>query len=305
MASLAGTGDRTHLASLGRAAIALLAPFSLVALFVAAFALRPSVPPVAYIAGSGVLAYAAWRWLPRTDFRTFCLYILAFALFNGLRTIADETGNPWHYTYVITAERLVFLGAVPTVWLQDRLYEAGRMTTLEWLCVGVYVSYFTAHFVVGVVVWATRREILATYVCVVIAALAIGLALYYLVPTAPPWLAANAGDLPDVARINALAQSQAWSDAYEQGSYVAGVNDVGAMPSLHTALTAIVAMTLWRLHRALGVAGWAYVAAMGFSLMYLGEHYLVDVLAGVAIAAIAWRVVTSRMASQSQVHRSL
>ena len=112
-------------------------------------------------------------------------------------------------------------------------------------------------------------------------------------------LAANAGDLPDVARINAIAHSTAWSEAYAQGSYVAGVNDVGAMPSLHTALTAIVAMSLWRMHRGLGVIGWLYVGAMGFSLMYLGEHYLIDVLAGVAAAAVAWRIVAPKFAAHA------
>jgi membrane-associated phospholipid phosphatase len=240
------------------------------------------------------MAYSAWQWLPRTDFRTFCLYILAFSLFNGLRTIADETGIPWQYGYVFEVDKLLGLGHVPTVWLQDRLYETGRMTTLEWACVTVYASYFTGHFILGGLIWAFKREFLPTYVSIVALTLAIGLAVYFLVPTAPPWLAANAGDLPDVARISALANSEVWADAYERGAYVAGANDVGAMPSLHTALSAVVAMTLWRVSRVLGVIGWLYVCAMGFSLMYLGEHYLVDVLAGVAIAALAWRLVTSR-----------
>ena len=299
MASLAGTGERTQLASLGRSTVAVLAPIALLALFAGLFTLRPATPPPAYASAVAAMTFAAWRWLPRTDFRTFCLYLLVFSLFNGLRTMADETGNPWQYGYVITADKALFLGAVPTVWLQDRLYEAGRMTALEWACVGIYVSYFSVHFLLGIVVWLTKREMLGTYVTVVAATLAIGLAFYYLVPTAPPWLAANAGDLPDVARINAIAHSTAWSEAYAQGSYVAGVNDVGAMPSLHTALTAIVAMSLWRMHRGLGVIGWLYVGAMGFSLMYLGEHYLIDVLAGVAVAAVAWRIVAPKFAAHA------
>ena len=295
MATLtAGTG-REQLASFGRTSLTMLAAPALVVLFAGLFALRPALPPLPYVAIVSAMAYSAWRWLPRTDFRTFCLYILAFSLFNGLRTVADETGNPWQYTYVIEAEKLLVLGVVPTVWLQDRLYETGRMTTLEWASVGVYASYFTGHFILGAIVWAVRRDFLFTYVSVVAVTLAIGLAIYFLVPTAPPWLAANAGELPNVARISALANSEVWADAYERGAYVAGANDVGAMPSLHTALTAVVAMTLWRMHRVLGVIGWLYVGAMGFSLMYLGEHYLVDVLAGVAVAALAWHFVTSRM----------
>jgi membrane-associated phospholipid phosphatase len=240
------------------------------------------------------MAFAAWRWLPRTDFRTFCLYILAFSLFNGLRTVADETGNPWQYTYAIAADEVLFLGSVPTVWLQDRLYQAGQVSTLEWACIATYVSYFSAHFVLGAIIWAKKRELLGTYVSVVVVTLCIGLSLYFLLPTAPPWLAANAGDLPDVARISALANSEMWANAYDRGAYVAGANDVGAMPSLHTALTAVVAMACWRMNRLVGVIGWLYVGAMGFSLIYLGEHYLIDILAGVATAAVAWRLVTSR-----------
>jgi membrane-associated phospholipid phosphatase len=294
MASLAGTGERAQLASFGRASFNVLAAPALVLLFVGLFALRPATPPLAYAGFVGLMAFAAWRWLPRTDFRTFCLYILAFSLFNGLRTVADETGNPWQYTYAIVADEVLFLGSVPTVWLQDRLYQAGQVSTLEWACIATYVSYFSAHFVLGAIIWAKKRELLGTYVSVVVVTLCIGLSLYFLLPTAPPWLAANAGDLPDVARISALANSEMWANAYDRGAYVAGANDVGAMPSLHTALTAVVAMACWRMNRLVGVIGWLYVGTMGFSLIYLGEHYLIDILAGVATAAVAWRLVTSR-----------
>ena len=47
----------------------------------------------------------------------------------------------------------------------------------------------------------------------------------------------------------------------------------------------IVAGALWRYDRRLGLLGVAYALGMGFSLVYLGEHYLVDVLAGWALAA--------------------
>jgi membrane-associated phospholipid phosphatase len=31
-----------------------------------------------------------------------------------------------------------------------------------------------------------------------------------------------------------------------------------------------------------------YAAAMALALVYLGEHYAVDLVAGVAVAAVAW-----------------
>ena len=32
------------------------------------------------------------------------------------------------------------------------------------------------------------------------------------------------------------------------------------------------------------VAGWTYAAALGFALVYLGEHYVTDLVAGLALA---------------------
>jgi membrane-associated phospholipid phosphatase len=33
-----------------------------------------------------------------------------------------------------------------------------------------------------------------------------------------------------------------------------------------------------------GTAGWAYALSLGFALVYLGEHYVVDLAAGLALA---------------------
>jgi hypothetical protein len=36
--------------------------------------------------------------------------------------------------------------------------------------------------------------------------------------------------------------------------------------------------------RAAGAAGWTYAAVLGFALIYLGEHYVVDLAAGAVLA---------------------
>jgi membrane-associated phospholipid phosphatase len=35
--------------------------------------------------------------------------------------------------------------------------------------------------------------------------------------------------------------------------------------------------------RAPGAIGWTYAAALGFALVYLGEHYVTDLVAGLAL----------------------
>ena|GEM_PF-5120078 len=61
----------------------------------------------------------------------------------------------------------------------------------------------------------------------------------------------------------------------------AGVNMVAAVPSLHSALTALVAMFLWgRVRPRLRPLLALYPLAMGLTLMATGEHYFFDVLLG-------------------------
>jgi membrane-associated phospholipid phosphatase len=63
-------------------------------------------------------------------------------------------------------------------------------------------------------------------------------------------------------------------------------NPVATIPSIHLGVTALLVPvaigTIWR-----GIA-FIYALAMAFSLVYLGEHYALDAMAGALAAAIAW-----------------
>jgi membrane-associated phospholipid phosphatase len=56
------------------------------------------------------------------------------------------------------------------------------------------------------------------------------------------------------------------------------------MPSDHFASAAMTAMILSEQGALLGAAGWAYALALAFALVYLGEHYVTDELAGLVLA---------------------
>lgn len=84
-------------------------------------------------------------------------------------------------------------------------------------------------------------------------------------------------------------------DAVAPGLFAAGnraaANDVAAMPSLHTAIAAVVALYLPGSTRRRVLLGGEYVALMALALLGLGEHYLSDVLAGLLLAlAVSWLV---------------
>jgi hypothetical protein len=72
---------------------------------------------------------------------------------------------------------------------------------------------------------------------------------------------------------------RAWPILYD----TLGGNPWAAMPSLHFATSVMAGLLLAEMGPRAGSVGWAYAGTLGFALVYLGEHYLVDLLAGAAL----------------------
>jgi membrane-associated phospholipid phosphatase len=158
----------------------------------------------------------------------------------------------------------------------------------------VYVSYFVVVHVVALLLWTRRRELFGLYAGTMLLTFYSGLLISFVVPTAPPWLAAQHGDTTGVHRVFQEMVNGLQSNAYSAGATAVGQNDVAAMPSLHMGITVAIALFAWHIDRRLGLLGAVYAFAMGFSLVFLGEHYVTDVVAGAAFAAGAW-VLALRM----------
>jgi membrane-associated phospholipid phosphatase len=116
----------------------------------------------------------------------------------------------------------------------------------------------------------------------------LGLIGYWAVPTAPPWYASQHGRLGErgeiaVRRMMVEHGEAFWKDGWEPLYSVLGGNPLAAMPSLHFATSLMGAHLLSEVGPVEGAVGWTYALTLGFALVYLGEHYLVDLLAGTAL----------------------
>ena len=121
------------------------------------------------------------------------------------------------------------------------------------------------------------------------------------VPTAPPWWAAEQGyieppiehvstevaaeEAPHVRRIMVDAGEQVWRQAWQPLYDSFNSNPWAAMPSLHFATSLMAALHLSEVGKLAGAAGWGYAGTLGFALVYLGEHYVTDLIAGAALVA--------------------
>ena len=256
----------------------------------AAVGLGRAAPTLIYLpllAGTLAVLYLATRG---TAFRWWAVYLAGFGIFAGLRTLADETAIPWQYGYAVDLEQLGGTIHAPTIWLQDRLYDPDRTSSVDRATYAVYISYFLVPHLTAALVWSKARTWFPRYVLAMLATYFLGLAGSFLLPTAPPWLAAQEGHLAPVYRVIIDITNQVGSDASEVGYALSGSNVVAAMPSLHTAVTVLLAIFLASRGRLWGILGAAYAAAMSFSLVYLGEHYIIDLLAGLLTAVAGWRI---------------
>jgi membrane-associated phospholipid phosphatase len=194
-------------------------------------------------------------------------------------------------------DRAVF-GAVPTVWLQQRLVD-GSAHWYDAAAALVYVTHFVSIPLVTGVVWFCMRDRFAAWVAAVLVFTTVGVGVYVVYPAAPPWLASSRGELGEVTRISSPGWEYLHLDVVGRliVSGQEGSNPVAAMPSLHAGSAMLVALVVWPFVKSLWRAALlVYVMLMAVALVYTGEHYVVDVVAGWMTAAVA-------VAAGGAVHR--
>jgi len=80
-----------------------------------------------------------------------------------------------------------------------------------------------------------------------------------------------------------------WKERWGPLFSALGGNPLAAMPSLHVATSLMAALLLSEVGPLEGGIAWSYAAALSFALVYLGEHYVVDLLGGAALTAGVYR----------------
>lgn len=243
----------------------------------------------------GAATITTWGSARRTAqlFRDWVPLLLLLFVYDLSRGAADSIGMPVQTLLPIRFDQAIF-GSLPTVTLQRRLLQP----TIQWwevVVALVYVSHFMVPVAVGMSLWCRDRLRWIQWRRRFAAITAAALVTFFVLPTAPPWLASRRGIIEPVHRVVArgfdLIGLHAARRLLDIGRL--STNFVAAVPSLHAAYALLTAITLWpsRVARPLLVA---YPLAMAFSLIYGGEHYVFDVVVGFAYTALlcvglAWR----------------
>jgi membrane-associated phospholipid phosphatase len=245
---------------------------------------------------AGPLGLAVLR--PRTRGRDIALFahqMWGFAMAHELPYDNPEALlRRLRVRYPIVTDRIIGLGRLPNVRLQRAFSRPGRVTALDRALSVVHWAWFMEPHAALLFVQARHpdrfpraaRQMAATY--------DLGCVGYFAVPTAPPWWAAEQGEIagpdgPEVRRIMADAGEQVWRRAWDPLYEAFNSNPWAAMPSLHFATSLMAAIHLAETGPVPGAFGWAYAGTLAFALVYLGEHYVTDLLAGAALVVLVRR----------------
>jgi len=262
--------------------------------------------------GWGLFVIFAILFVPFSRFRSFLLFFVPYAgvwfLFTALRSLADET--LWARkinTYVASFERWLFGGELPTISLQDRWFDPFEPHWYDYFLTFVHWSYFIIPHIVAVRLWQRSNRAFQHYLLAMSLLLTFGLVLYFIVPSNPPWMAPESVNSPSAA--TALRGMEPVAQAIGGGLYSAGYrvvgesNPIAAMPSIHMAITFLLVFAARQATRAWRLLAWFYSGLMGLALIYLGEHYVVDVVAGALVTTASWYAAAAWLKARDPASR--
>jgi membrane-associated phospholipid phosphatase len=192
-------------------------------------------------------------------------------------------------SYPVRIDRVLGLGTTPTVRMQRRFGVPGRLSPVEKALVWSHWLWFAFPHGTAAYVLLRDRNDFPRAAALIYATFDIGVLGYWALPTAPPWYAARRGlfagsGAPPPRRIMVEYGAEFWGSRWERMYGSLAGNPLAAMPSLHFATSVTAAHVLAEHGRRPGAIGWTYAGTLAVALVYLGEHYVIDLLAGLALA---------------------
>jgi membrane-associated phospholipid phosphatase len=202
-----------------------------------------------------------------------------------------------HVMEMIRFDRFLFGGHLPTLWLQRHFYTPGQIHWYDVAASVLYMMHFAFPIIFAFALWYWRRPVFLEFMVAFLILSLAGFATFVLFPAAPPWIAADWWHkFPHVYRIFAVGTSvfgphQSFSVLYKWMWQHGGWDLFGAVPSEHAAFPFLCFLYARRIWPGVSALILAYCACVWVAVIYLGEHYAMDVIAGVAYAIVTYVVV--------------
>jgi membrane-associated phospholipid phosphatase len=247
--------------------------------------------------------------MPRSRFRDAAIYALQMWVYFAHFDMPDDDPElllrRLKVDYPVRADTALGGGTAPTVRLQRSLGRPDQVRGHDLALSCIHWSWFGVPHGSLVYLLLRHPDRYPRAATLIAACFDLGCVVYWAVPTAPPWWAAANGNMPPVRRIMAEAGERFWKRLWRPLYHSLEGNPFAAMPSLHFGTSVMAARVLSGVGRVPGALGWSYALTLGFGLVYLGEHYVVDLIAGFALAEGIWRVAPLAEPAATAVARAM
>jgi PAP2 superfamily len=256
---------------------------------------RLRLPPPVVTATAATAPFALCVLFPRSrtrDVAVCCAQMWAYVV--TYKMPADDPialERRVHIDYPVRVDRILGGGTTPTLRLQRAFGRPGRINGAERTLIWSHWIWFLVPHGTAAFLLLRHRERFPRGACLLYATFDLGLIGYWAVPTAPPWYAAARGRMvdgrtPELRRMMVEYGERFWKSNWGPLYGFLGGNPLAAMPSLHFATSVQAAHLLSETGKVAGTVGWVYAGTLGVALVYLGEHYVVDLAVGLALTQV-------------------
>ncbi len=265
----------------------------------------PAVVTVAATVSAPLAMSVLWPRSRGRDLGLFAGQMWAFAVSHELPYDNPERlRERLRIEYPIKIDRWIGRGILPNARLQRRLHASAAGETITKVSAWAHWLWFVEPYLAIFWILVRKNDKFPQSARQMAATFDIGCLLYFLVPTAPPWWASENGYTQEVIereigdeieefdetikRVMVEFGEDIWGPSWTRIFGTLNGNPWAAMPSLHFATALMAAILVSDAGgKTEGVIAWGYAATLGFALVYLGEHYVTDLLAGAGVVLVA------------------
>lgn len=219
----------------------------------------------------------------------FVPFLGMLMVYDGLRGALYQITGRVNWWPMINFDRWLGGGELIGSRLQDLMWK-GYLEWYSFIFYFLYSIHFVTPIIFGFIFWKYRPKLYWPFVWTILGASFMAFITFIAFPAAPPWMAARDGLLTEPLHWissdiwGALGMQSSVQLVYEHIS----ADPVAAVPSLHSIYPIIEAVFIvmafgWK------KAGWMllYPLTIFFVVVYLGEHYVFDVIVSIIYSVIA------------------
>jgi membrane-associated phospholipid phosphatase len=234
------------------------------------------------------LIYAAYNKWTRRFVRDWIPLVSIFLSYEAMNAVVGHLSGVVHVEQPINAELQLF-GSIPTLVLQQYL----RSPFLDYLSAFFYSIHFIAPVVFAFLLWKYSPKNYQGFII----AFAIGtysaLVTFLVYPVAPPWYGLSTmynplWNGPQVARVLLQMDNNFGSPFYKTIFDYIESNPFAAFPSLHAMYPWIISLYALKIKKTRALPILLFPAGVWFGAVYLGEHYVIDVIGGAVYGTAAF-----------------